>query len=139
MNPESRAAAAPAGRVAPGEHSSFKSRGGFGRLGGAMRHSLRGLLAAWRHEAAFRQEVVVGLGLIGLAPWLGRDRWQTLLLIGAVLLVWLVELLNSAVEALADAVTLEPHPLIGRAKDLGSAAVMTALLLASAVWLTVLW
>ncbi len=119
--------------------SRFKSRGGPARLLGAWRYSLRGLAAAWRHEAAFRQEVVVGLPLICMAPWLGSDRFQTLLLIAAVLFVWLAELLNSALEALADAVTLEPHPLIGRAKDLGSAAVLLALVVAAGVWLAVLW
>lgn len=119
--------------------SAFKSRSGVARLAAALRHSTRGLRAAWTHEAAFRQEVLVGVPLIIAAPWLARDRWQALLLIGAIALVWLVELLNSAIEAVADALTLEPHPLIGRAKDLGSAAVMLALLLAAVVWTTVLW
>ena len=119
--------------------SAFKSRGGFARLAAALRYSARGLADAWTHEAAFRHEVLVGVPLIIAAPWLARDRWQALLLIGVVVLVWLVELLNSAIEAVADALTLERHPLIGRAKDLGSAAVMLALLLAAVVWTTVLW
>ena len=119
--------------------STFKSRGGVARLAAALRYSASGLRDAWKHEAAFRQEVLVGVPLMIAAPWLARDRWQALLLIGVVVLVWLVELLNSAIEAVADALTLERHPLIGRAKDLGSAAVMLALLLAAAVWTTVLW
>ena len=119
--------------------SRFKRRTGATRIAAALRHSLRGVKAAWSHEAAFRQEVAVGAPLIVLAPWLASDRWQAMLLIGAVLFVWLVELLNSALEALADAVTVEHHPLLGRAKDIASAAVLLALLIAAGVWLTVLW
>ena len=119
--------------------SRLERAGGSARLAAALRNSLRGVRAAWLHEAAFRQEVAVGVPLIALAPWLANDRWQALLLIGAVLFVWLVELLNSGLEALADAITVEHHPLLGRAKDLGSAAVMLALLMAAAAWLTLLW
>ena len=119
--------------------SSFKSRGGFKRLAAATTYSIRGFAAAWRHEAAFRQEVVAGVLLLPVAIWLAQSLRQAAALIGAVVLVWLVELLNSAIEALADAVSLERHPLIGRAKDLGSAAVLLSLLLAACVWLAVLW
>jgi len=118
--------------------SSFKSKGGLGRLPRALRDSIAGLRAAWRHEAAFRQELLVGIPLIVAAPWLAPDRLRALLLVASVVLVWIVELLNSAVEALADAVTLERHPLLGRAKEIGSAAVLMALLLAATVWLIVL-
>jgi diacylglycerol kinase (ATP) len=100
---------------------------------------MAGLRAAWRHEAAFRQELLVGVPLVLAAPWLAPDRLRALLLVASVVLVWIVELLNSALEALADAVTLERHPLLGRAKEIGSAAVLMALLLAAMVWLTVLW
>ena len=119
--------------------SSFKSKGGFRRLADATSYSMKGFAAAWRHEASFRQEIVAGLLLLPLAIWLAQSLRQGLAMIGAIVFVWLVELLNSAIEALADAVSLEKHPMIGRAKDLGSAAVLLSLLLAAAVWLAVLW
>ena len=119
--------------------SSFKSRGGFRRLAAATSYSLQGLTAAWRHEASFRSEVVVGLLLVPLAVWLAPTMRQALLLVGAIVFVWLVELVNSAIETLADAVSLERNPLIGRAKDIGSAAVLLSLVLAAGVWLAVLW
>jgi diacylglycerol kinase (ATP) len=100
---------------------------------------MRGLGAAWRYEASFRQEVIVGVLLLPVAAWLAPTLVQALVLMGAVVFVWLVELLNSAIEALADAVSLERHPLIGRAKDIGSAAVLLSLLLAAGIWLAVLW
>ena len=119
--------------------SSFKSRGGLKRLAAATAYSLRGLKAAWRHEASFRQEVILGLLLVPVAAWLAPTLLQALALMGAIVFVWLVELVNSAIEALADAVSLERHPLIGRAKDIGSAAVLLSLLLAAGVWAGVLW
>lgn len=125
----------PALAIAP----AFKSRGGLRRAWHATAYSLAGLRAAFRHEAAFRQELALGLPLVLLAPWLAPGRWQLLAMVGSVLLVWVVELLNSAVEALADAVSPDHHPLLGRAKDLGSAAVMLCLLQVLVVWLVVLW
>ena len=119
--------------------SSFKSRGHFRRLLAAASYSSNGLAAAWRHEASFRFEVVVGLLLVPVAAWLAPTFLQALVLVGAVVFVWLVELVNSAIEALADAVSMERHPLIGRAKDIGSAAVLLSLILAAGVWLAVLW
>ncbi len=118
---------------------AFKSRGGLRRVWRAMRYSVAGLRAAWRHEAAFRQEVALGLPMLLLVPFIAPGRWQALALAGSVVAVWVVELLNSAIEALADAVSAEHHPLLGRAKDIGSAAVMLALLFAGCVWLVVLW
>ncbi len=100
---------------------------------------MRGFGHAWRHEIAFRQEVIATLVLAPLALWLGRDSTERLLLIGACLLVIIVELLNSAIEAAVDRVGPEQHELSGRAKDLGSAAVMTSLLLLAGVWGTVLY
>lgn len=123
----------------PGTDSAFKSRGGLRRVGNALRYSLAGLRAALRHEAAFRQEVMLGLPLSALALWLAPGHWQALAMIASIVLVWIVELLNSALEALADAVSPEHHPLLGRAKDLGSAAVMLTLLLAVATWAVALW
>ena len=77
--------------------------------------------------------------MLVLVPFVAPGRWQALMMAGSVLAVLVVELLNSALEALADAISLERHPLLGRAKDLGSAAVMLSLLFAGAVWLVVLW
>lgn len=119
--------------------SAFKSRGGLQRVLNATSYSLAGLRAAFRHEAAFRQELALGIPLLLLAPWLAPGRWQMLAMVGSVVLVWVVELLNSAIESLADAVSAERHPLLGRAKDLGSAAVMLCLLQVVVVWLVVLW
>ncbi len=125
----------------PGEagHSAFKSRGGLGRILAALRYSVAGFRAAVRHEAAFRQELALGVPMLLLVPFVAPGRWQGLLMAASVVLVWIVELLNSAVEALADAVMPTEHPLLGRAKDLGSAAVMLSLLSAGAVWVAVLW
>lgn len=118
--------------------NAHKSRGGLRRLGRAVRYSRQGLRAAVRHEAAFRQELMVGVPALALAWLLAPTSGGALLLSLAVVAVWVVELLNSAIEAVADAVTLEDHPLIGRAKDLGSAAVMLTLLSALAAWAVVL-
>lgn len=119
--------------------SGFKSRGGFKRLAAATSYSLNGLAAAWKNEASFRLEVVLGVLLVPIAAWLAPTLLQAMILVGAIVFVWLVELVNSAIEALADAVSIERHPLIGRAKDIGSAAVLLSLLLAAGVWLAVLW
>ena len=121
------------------EESAFKSRGGLRRVLHALRYSLAGLRAAIRHEAAFRQELLLAVPMLLLVPFVAPGRWQALMMAGSVLAVLVVELLNSALEALADAISLERHPLLGRAKDLGSAAVMLSLLFAAAVWLVVLW
>ncbi len=119
-------------------HSSYKSKGGFGRLFKALRYSAQGLAAAFRHEAAFRQELLLVVVLIPVALWIGRSIGEMLLLIGALFFILIVELLNSALEALADTITLEHHPMIGRAKDLGSAAVMLSILFCALVWLSVI-
>lgn len=113
----------------------MKSKGGLGRLVKALRYSAQGLRAALRHEAAFRQELAIALPLALIAPWVARDGLHALLLIGVWVAVIVVELINSAIEALADAQSLEQVPLLGRAKDLGSAAVLLTLVFAIAVWL----
>ena len=120
-------------------HSPHKSKGGLSRLLNALRYSMRGLAAAFRHEAAFRQESLLAAVLVPLAIWISDSVSQALLLIGALAFVLIVELLNSALEALADTVTLEEHPLIARAKDLGSAAVLLAIIVALLVWAAVIW
>lgn len=119
--------------------SAFKSKGGLQRIAKAAGYSWAGLRAAVRHEHAFRQELMLALPMLALVPFIAPGRWQALALVGSVLLVLVVELLNSALEALCDAVTVEHHPLIGRAKDIGSAAVMLCLIFAGLVWAVVLW
>lgn len=118
--------------------SPFKSRGGLRRILHAATYSWQGLRAALRHEAAFRQELLLGGPLLLLSPWVGRHLGETLMLAGSVVLVWVAELLNSALEALADEISLARRDRLGRAKDLGSAAVMLSLLLAAGVWASVL-
>lgn len=114
--------------------SPFKGRKGFSRLIHAARYSLAGLRATWSGEAAFRQEVVVGGFMMAAAPWLARTVAEAILLMASVLLVWVVELLNSAIEAVCDAVSGSTHPLLGRAKDMGSAAVLVSLLIVILTW-----
>ena len=123
--------------IEPG-HSPYKSKSGLQRVFRAWGYSLQGLRAALKHEAAFRQEAALAIVLIPAALWLGRNMLEVLMLLAVVVLVLVVELLNSAIEAVCDALTVETHPLIGRAKDLGSAAVMMMLIFAGLVWLTVL-
>ena len=140
LPPSPPKAPSPAPQTAAGEATSaFKSRGGLQRIWRALGYSWAGLRAAVRHEAAFRQELLLGLPLIALALWAAPSRWQALLLVGSVVWVWIVELLNSALEALADAVSLQHHPVLGRAKDLGSAAVMLSLCLSALTWAVVFW
>lgn len=118
--------------------SPHKGATGLKRLANATRYSLAGLAAAARHEDAFRQELVLAALLVPLGLWLGEGGAERALLVGSVLLVLVVELLNSAVEATVDRVSLDDHSLAKRAKDMGSAAVMVALACAAAVWLLVL-
>lgn len=101
-------------------------------------YSAAGLKAALRNEAAFRQEMVLFVIFTPLGFWLGRDGAERSLLIGSLLLVLIVELLNSAVEAAVNRIGDEPHALSGRAKDLGSAAVFVSLLFVALVWALVL-
>ncbi|OZA26020.1 MAG: diacylglycerol kinase [Hydrogenophilales bacterium 17-64-11] len=118
--------------------SPFKGKTGLRRVLNAAAYSWAGLAAAFRHEDAFRQEVFLALLLIPLALVLGETGMARALMIGAVLLVLIVELLNSAIEAAVDRISLEQHLLIKRAKDMGSAAVMIALVNLAAVWALVL-
>lgn len=128
----------PVSTVPPTPASPFKSRGGLRRVRSALHHSVAGLRAAVRHEAAFRQELLFGVPLAVSAWWWAATPAQAVALMGVVVLVWVVELLNSAIEAVADAVTLASNPLLGRAKDLGSAAVMLTMALAATTWFVVL-
>ena len=111
---------------------------GIGRIIDAAGYSWQGLCSAYRHEAAFRQELLLLLVLSPVALWLGESGVDYALLIGSLLLVLMVELLNSAIESVVDRVGSEHHELSGRAKDIGSAAVFVALVNAALVWFFVL-
>jgi diacylglycerol kinase (ATP) len=119
--------------------SPYKGRRGFDRIRRAVGHSYAGLAAAYRHEAAFRQELLLAALLLPLALLVSESASERALLIGAVLLVLVVELLNSAVEAVVDRISHERHELSKQAKDLGSAAVLVALVNAAFVWGVILW
>ncbi|MCW8860503.1 MAG: diacylglycerol kinase [Deltaproteobacteria bacterium] len=105
----------------------------------AAGYSFLGFKAALQHEAAFRQELLLSFVLIPLAFWLDVEPLQRVLMVAVLFLVMIVELLNSAIEAVVDRIGLENHELSGRAKDLGSAAVLSSLLLVAYVWGEVLW
>jgi diacylglycerol kinase (ATP) len=107
------------------------------RLLYATRYSLSGLRMAW-YEPAFRQEAIVAVIAIPCACWLGRNWVEVALLMGALVLLMIVELLNTGIETCIDRIGLEHHPLSQRAKDLASAAVFLALLLACGIWLAAL-
>lgn len=119
--------------------SPRKGQTGLRRLWNAVLYSADGLKAAYRHEDAFRQEVWTAVILIPLALSLPASATGKALMVSSVLLVLIVELLNSAVEATVDRVSLEQHQLAKRAKDIGSAAVMFSLLNVIVVWLLVLF
>jgi diacylglycerol kinase (ATP) len=119
--------------------SPYKGRRGLRRIWNACSYSLEGFAAAFTHEAAFRQEVLLAAVLVPIALAVPAGGAGKALMIGSVLMVLVVELLNSAVEAVTDRVSLENHLLAKRAKDLGSAAVMVALLNVPVVWLLVLF
>lgn len=103
----------------------------------ATRLAAEGLAAAWRHEVAFRLEVIGFLLLLPLSLVVARSGVERALLIGSLLLVLIVELVNSALEATLDRISLEEHPLVKRAKDISSAAVGLSLLNAAAIWLLI--
>ena len=105
----------------------------------ASKYSMQGIKHAWRHESAFRQEIGLTLMMAPLALWLGSNPLERTLLIGSCVLVLVVELLNSAIEAAIDRHGDEFNELSGRAKDLGSAAVMLSIMLVGALWATVAW
>lgn len=116
-----------------------KGRTGLDRILHAARYSANGLISATRNEAAFRQEVIAALVLIPLGLWLGHSAIERLMLVASVLLVMIVELLNSAIEATIDRISLDHHELSGRAKDYGSAAVLLALLICASCWACILY
>lgn len=117
---------------------AYSGNKGLTRLIKAGCYSWAGAKAAYQNEEAFRQEVWVLLLAVPLALWLGEDGVDKSLLIGSLLLLLMVELLNSAIEAVVDRIGTEQHPLSGRAKDMGSAAVTVAVVNVISVWLFVL-
>jgi diacylglycerol kinase (ATP) len=112
---------------------------GFTRVFRAFGNSLKGFAGAFREEAAFRQELAVALVIVPLGAYLGRNGIERALLIAPMLLVLIVELINSAIEATVDRVGLERHRLSGLAKDIGSAAVLLSFVLLVTVWVLVLF
>ncbi|MFN0304774.1 MAG: diacylglycerol kinase [Burkholderiales bacterium] len=118
--------------------SPFKGKTGLIRIWNALHYSIAGLRAAYRHEDAFRQEVWLAMVLIPVALYLGPNGLARAAMIGSVLLVLMVELLNSAIEAAVDRISLDRHQLAKRAKDIGSAAVLIALIDVAVVWTCVL-
>jgi diacylglycerol kinase (ATP) len=125
---------------APGEMGNpHKGRTGIDRILRATGYSAEGLRAAYRHESAFRQEFWLAAVMLPLAFWIGHGWIEVTLLAGTVVLVLIVELLNSAMEATVDRISLDLHELSKRAKDFGSAAVFLSLVLCGAVWVAALW
>jgi len=120
------------------QESPFKGARGVRRLLNALRYSLQGLAAAFRHEEAFRLELLFAVVLVPAAFFVPASGTARALMIASVLLVLVIELINSALEAAVDRISLENHLLAKRAKDLGSAAVFLSLANAAAVWLLVL-
>ena len=115
-----------------------KRRRGLNRVLHAAYYSLQGLRSAW-HETAFRQELLLSLVLVPLGWWIANDWVEAALLIGSVLLVLIVELLNTGIESAIDRIGPEWHDLSKRAKDMGSAAVLISLMLCGGIWAAALW
>jgi diacylglycerol kinase (ATP) len=118
--------------------SPYKGKTGIKRLVNAFGYSCAGLAEAFRHEDAFRQEVVLAIILIPLAFWIESQMLGRVLMISCVFLVLIVELINSAIEATVDRISLDDHRLAKRAKDIGSASVLVCLLNLITVWTLVL-
>lgn len=118
--------------------SDLKGKSGIRRLMNATRYSWQGYKAAWQTEEAFRQEAILAMIMIPVAILLPLELLEKLLMISTVVLVVIVEIVNSAIEATIDRFGNEIHPLSGKAKDLGSGAVLLALLLCGGVWISIL-
>ena len=118
--------------------SPFKGSTGIKRLANAFTYSVAGTLAAFKHEDAFRQEVILSIILIPLAIYLGQTAIEQSFMISSILLIIIVELLNSSVEATVDRISVKRHKLSKRAKDIGSAAVFFSLVNASVIWFLIL-
>ncbi|MDD5384255.1 MAG: diacylglycerol kinase [Gallionella sp.] len=118
--------------------SPYKGKTGFKRLLNAFQYSCSGIKEAYRNEDAFRQEVLLAAIMLPLAFWLDSPAIGRTLLIGSVLLLLIVELLNSAIEAAVDRISLDDHRLAKRAKDIGSAAVLITIVNLAVTWMLVL-
>ena len=118
--------------------SPYKGKTGIKRLANAFTYSVAGTLAAFKHEDAFRQEVFLSAVLIPLAIYLGQTAIEQALMIASILLIIIVELLNSSVEATVDRISVKRHKLSKRAKDIGSAAVFFSLVNATVIWFLIL-
>jgi diacylglycerol kinase (ATP) len=127
------------GALTSRDSRALKGKRGLLRIVNAFRYSADGLAAAWRHEDAFRQEMLAAAVMVPAALLLPVTLVERILLIAVVMLVLIVEILNTAVEAAIDRQSFEINPLAKRAKDLGSAAVMLSLILAAGVWISILW
>jgi len=121
------------------DFDEFKGKQGLARLVNALGYSRDGLLAAWKNEAAFREEVLLVAVAVPVALYLGSTGVERALMVGSVLLILIVEILNSALEAVVDKASPERHELAKRAKDMGSAAVLLSLINAAVIWACVLW
>lgn len=121
------------------KESPHKGKTGLKRVWNAFFYSLEGFRAAWKHEDAFRQESLLAMLLIPLAFFLAEPPFERALMIASVLLVLIVELVNSAIEATVDRISLENHALAKRAKDIGSAAVLISLINVLVIWGLVLF
>lgn len=111
-----------------------KPQAGWKRWLNATKYSSAGFQAAWKNEAAFREEIIFAIIFIPVGLWLGKTNIERALLIGSILLVLIVELLNSAIETIVDLTSPEFNVLAGRAKDIGSAAVFVSLMLVTTIW-----
>jgi diacylglycerol kinase (ATP) len=121
-------------KESPLKESPHKGKTGLKRVWNAFFYSLEGFRAAWKHEDAFRQESLLAVLLIPLALYLADAALDRAMMIASILLVLIVELINSAIEATVDRISLENHALAKRAKDIGSAAVLIALINVLVVW-----
>lgn len=125
-------------RPSPAPSNPQKARKGLSRILHAGGYSLQGLVAGWG-ETSFRQEVILAALLVPLAFYLGSNWVEVALLSGSMLLVMIVELLNTGIESCIDRIGPEWHDLSKRAKDIGSAAVLLSMLLCAGIWLAALW
>jgi len=119
--------------------AELKGKRGLRRLINALGYSRDGIAAAWRNEAAFRQEILLAAIALPLAFYLGKTGVERALMIASIVLILIVEILNSAVEAVVDKASPEKSELAKRAKDMGSAAVLLSLINAAAIWACLLW
>lgn len=125
--------------TSPYENLRQYQTAGLRRLFNATRYSLQGVRSAFKYEVAFRQETWLLLVGVPLAFWVAQSVWQTAILIAVLMLIMVVEMINSALETLVDRVGMDYNELSGRTKDMGSAAVLLTILMAIMLWSAALW